>query len=64
MGLWNLLSKLLLRLIHGKGHGVDELARRLGVTAEELRAVEPCTGNSRLPSALAAGGKSLPPRRI
>ena len=41
MGLWNLLSKLLSRLIHGKGHGVDELARRLGVTAEELRAVEP-----------------------
>jgi RNA-directed DNA polymerase len=41
MGLWNLLGKLISRLIQGKGYGVDELARRLGITAEELRAVEP-----------------------
>ncbi|HEV3446044.1 MAG TPA: reverse transcriptase family protein [Gemmataceae bacterium] len=41
MGLGNLLSKLLARLIQGKGYGVDELARRLGMSAADLRAVAP-----------------------
>src|SRR5207302_7349161 len=41
MRLWNLLSELISRLVQGKGHGVEELARRLGITEEELHAVEP-----------------------
>ena len=41
MGLRGLFRRLLGRLVRGKGHGVDELARRLGMAAGELRAVRP-----------------------
>ena len=41
MRLRSLLHGLFARFIQGKGHGVGELARRLGMSEEELRAVEP-----------------------
>lgn len=37
MGLWAFFR----RLFHGRGHGLDELARRLGMTEAELLAVRP-----------------------
>ena len=37
MGLWGLIRWL----VYGRGHGVEELGRRLGVTVAELRAVRP-----------------------
>jgi hypothetical protein len=37
MGLWRLLA----RIVYGKGHGVEELARRLDMPAAELRAFRP-----------------------
>src|SRR5262245_33599426 len=41
MGLWELLDRLFVRAFPGRGHGVGELARRLGLSEEELRALEP-----------------------
>jgi RNA-directed DNA polymerase len=41
MRLRSLLHGLFARFIQGKGHGVGELARRLGMSEEALRAVEP-----------------------
>jgi retron-type reverse transcriptase len=41
MALWGLLERLLVRAFRGSGHGVAELARRLGVSVQELRSVEP-----------------------
>ena len=35
------IGDLLKRLLFGRGHDIDELARRLGVTVDELRAVRP-----------------------
>src|SRR5262245_22800337 len=41
MGLWEWLERWFVRTFPGRGHGVAELARRLGLAEEELRAVEP-----------------------
>jgi hypothetical protein len=41
MALWGMLERLLVRAFPGRGHGVDELARRLGLPEDELRAMEP-----------------------
>jgi len=37
MGLWHLIT----RIVYGKGYGVEELARRLDMPVEELRAFQP-----------------------
>lgn len=49
------LADFLQRLLQGSGHGVDELARRLGVDEAELRAVEPSYREFTIPKR--SGGK-------
>ncbi|MCH7688110.1 MAG: hypothetical protein IH899_15755, partial [Planctomycetes bacterium] len=41
MGIGKLLKRLFERIIHGRGYGIAELTRRLGIDEKELRAVEP-----------------------
>src|SRR5262245_12876945 len=41
MGLWNLLKSLFRVIVKGNGFGVEELARRLDMPLEELRAIRP-----------------------
>src|SRR3989442_273634 len=41
MGLWNALKGIFNLLVKGRGHGVEELARRLAKTVDELRAFQP-----------------------
>jgi hypothetical protein len=41
MALWGWLERLFLRAFPGSGYGVEELARRLGLREDELRAIEP-----------------------
>jgi RNA-directed DNA polymerase len=41
MGLWTALRRLFERVVPGRGHGVEELARRLGMSVTELQAVRP-----------------------
>jgi hypothetical protein len=41
MALWGSLVRLFVRTFPGRGHGAAELARRLGLSEVELRAVEP-----------------------
>lgn len=43
------LRRLIARIVYGKGHGVDELARRLDVPAAGLRAVRPAYREFRIP---------------
>lgn len=41
MGLGSFLRRLYQRVINGRGYGVEELARRLGLSVDELHAVRP-----------------------
>jgi retron-type reverse transcriptase len=55
MGLWSGLKRLWSWLRHGSGHGVDELARRLGWSRAALEAVRPSYQTFSVPKR--SGGK-------
>ncbi len=57
MPFWDAAADLLARLFKGRGHGVGELARRLGAAEAELRAVRPTYHAFRIPKR--AGGSRL-----
>ncbi len=49
MGLWERLERWFVRTFPGRGHGIGELARRLGLAEEELRTLEPAYRSFTLP---------------
>ena len=57
MGLWALFA----RVVHGKGHGVGELARRLGTPVAELRAVRPSYREFQIPKRTGGTRRILAP---
>src|SRR2546426_7773151 len=61
MWFWNLLKSVFVRIVWGKGFGVEELARRLGMSVEELRAVEPSYREFTIPKRLGGTRRILAP---
>jgi retron-type reverse transcriptase len=57
MDIWNLLTNAFRRFFPGKGHGVEELARRLGIAVEELHGLQPTYREFTIPKK--SGGSRL-----